>query len=254
MGKNAARCHDFRGDLPLFDRCRRVISGTFRLSQSINRFTSENKPMTYEDLIRQLRKRRALIVHFSHHANTRKDGVFPADLHAAALNSRLWPLSTSVVWPSHNMSLVGSVGLVLHPRSLASIIGVKASDAGYSTNPVGDEQGMGKPLDQDSFDRSFDVASGGYNEWRVQEADVIGVYWEATSGQLHAKKLTILKDLDTGASVSVNIGIHPISVPEVHASFPDLPAYTRLEDQIVASNIPGSVLYPWSLNGTGRTS
>lgn len=205
--------------------------------------------MKYEELISELRQRQALIVHFSHHACMRDGGVFPADLHAAALNSRLWALSCCLVWPSHSMSLPGSVGLVLHPRCLASIVSVKASDSGSLTNPNGEEDGLGEPLDQSSFDRSFNVEAGAYNEWRVKESDVIGVYFEGDGRELYAKKYIFHEDTETGMPIAIDIGIKIITLAEVHESFPDLPVYTRIDGKIMATNIPGSVIYPWSLTG-----
>lgn len=205
--------------------------------------------MTYEDLIRRLRDRSALIVHFSHHANMRAGGVFPADLHAAALNSRLWPLSCCLVWPAHSMSLPGSVGLVLRPRSLASIVGVSSSDAGYATDRDGSELGAGQPLDDDTFKRSFQVPDGGYNEWRVRESEVVGIYVEGEGGKIYVKKQKLLNDPDTGLPLSQEVCFQSIPLTEVHDAFPDLPVYSRCGGEIIATKIPGSVLYPWHLTG-----
>ena len=206
--------------------------------------------MTYEDLLRQLRERQALIVHFSHHANMRDGGVFPADLHAAALNNRTWALSSCLVWPSHHMSLPGSVGLILHPRSLASIIGIRSVDAGYSTDKYGHEQGAGDNLSQDSLIHSFDVSRGDYNEWRVRDFDVVGIYWEAENGHIYAKKHADLKHPDTGETIAQEIVMQKISVSDVHNSFPELPVFTRNGDKVVASNANGSVLDPWRMNSS----
>jgi hypothetical protein len=202
--------------------------------------------MVHDDLIRQLRDRQALIVHFSHHANMRDGGVFPADLQAAALNSHLWPLSCCLVWPTHQMSLPGSIGLVLRPCNATSIIGVSGSDGGYSTIAAGQELGGGDPLCQEAFDRSFSVPPGQYNEWRVRDCEVVGIYWETENGELHAKKRVVMRDPDTGAPLSEEIAIAPVSVSYVHECFPDLPAYTRSEGRIIASNVPFSAIYPWN--------
>ena len=202
--------------------------------------------MVYDDLIRQLRDRQAFIVHFSHHANMRDGGVFPADLQAAALNSHLWPLSCCLVWPSHQMSLPGSIGLVLRPCSAASIIGISESDGGYSTMISGQELGGGDPLSHETFERSFSVPPGQYNEWRVRDCEVVGIYWEAENGELHAKKRIIMQDPDTGTPLSEEIVSDPVQVSYVHECFPDLPVYTRCNGRIVASNIPISAIYPWN--------
>jgi hypothetical protein len=201
--------------------------------------------MTYEDLIRELRARKALIVHFSHHAKMRGEGTFPEDLHAAIASSRAWPLSCSVVWPGHRLALVGSVGVVLHPRSLSSIIGVRNDDGGSSTLPDGTENTACAPLDETGLKDTFEPPAGGYNEWRMRECDVIGVYVESSEGLPLAKKRVTIE-------VPGQAPIHDISaerrgINEVIDAFPELPIYTFAGSEIAAIRVPPSTVYPWIL-------
>lgn len=198
--------------------------------------------MTYEDLIRNLRAKKALIVHFSHHAKMRQDGVFPADLHAAIANSRAWPLSCSVVWPGHGMPVVGSVGVVLHPRSLASVVGASNQDAGSMTLPDGTENGRGTALDANVLADTLNPPSGQYNEWRMRECDVIGIYVE-NLGEILAKKTVVIEapDIDPTSEISAE----PRTLTEVTTAFPELPIYTFQAGEIVAVRVPPSVVYPW---------
>jgi hypothetical protein len=65
--------------------------------------------MTDVELLDALLAREAMVVHFSHHANMRKYGVFPEDLRAAIANKDSWNLSCVVLWPGHRMALPGSI-------------------------------------------------------------------------------------------------------------------------------------------------
>jgi hypothetical protein len=202
--------------------------------------------MTYEDLIRQLRRRSALIVHFSHHSNMRQGGVFPADLHAAMANSRNWPLSCCVVWPRHRMQLPGSVGVVLLPRSLDSIVLMHFGDSGSMTIDGG-EYGLGaNQVTEEAVEHTFKVPPNErYNEWRVRESDAIGIYVE---GRPYVKKYETVKKEEHQITT---ITPQSISLQEIHDAFSELPIYSRHEERIVATNVPGNVVYPWSLTGTG---
>lgn len=132
--------------------------------------------MTDEELCASLEARQALIVHFSHHAAMRGTLVFPDDLSQVLVDNKNWPLSCSVVTPEHKMDPVGSVGVILRPRSPANILSVYHADAGaYEVNA--ENQAKGSPLSQASFDASLDkVEPGGYNEWRVRGAEPVGLF------------------------------------------------------------------------------
>jgi len=186
--------------------------------------------MTYSgvaDLIEELKSRSALIVHFSHHGNMREAGMFPNDLQDTIQNVENWTLSCCVVWPDHKMSLPGSVGVVLRPRSLGSIVSVREIDSGSSTQENGEDWGFGLPLTRESFAGSFAVPAGEYNEWRVRDFDVVAVY---VDGKPLGKKrsVTMINDvpLDTIAPV-------PVSFEELSGAFPGLPVIVRVGQEYV---------------------
>ena len=199
--------------------------------------------MDYDELIRRLRARNALIVHFSHHAKMREGGIFPADLHAAIANSRAWPLSCCVVWPGHKMSLPGSVGVVLRPRSIASIVGVGKSDIGSTTMADGSQGSLGEKLSEESFAKTFDVAEGDYNEWRMIESDVVAVY--VTALPLLAKRHVEVRDPDDGTLMGLDISSEKVEFPAIVEAFPELPILTMTPTGIMALNYPANAIYPW---------
>lgn len=134
--------------------------------------------MTYEDLVAELVARQALIVHCS---TVAKEGsgrpLFPEDMHTAAaiLDAGLEQLSCSVVWPGHQHSY-GAVGIVVRPRSTASITSLKPHDAGSILDPsTGSLLGDGAPFSAQAVAETFE-GSVGYNEWTVGNADCVGIF------------------------------------------------------------------------------
>jgi hypothetical protein len=196
--------------------------------------------LTYEELIWSLRRIPALIVHFSHHAKMREDGTFPEDLLASALNSGLWPLSCCLVWPDHKMNLPGSIGVVLRPRSLSSIVSVGSDDTA-SMSFDWQEGTLGAHLTAEELKQSMEVQSGNYNEWRVRDCDVVGVYVEEP---LQAKKAGPQFDPDDNYLVQ-DIALETIQPEELYRNFADLPIITRSGDRkrFVAIHVPVSLLY-----------
>ncbi len=195
--------------------------------------------MTYHQLIEQLRAKLALIVHFSHHSNMREGGVFPQDLLDAIANSNVWPLSCCLVWPTHTMNLPGSVGVILRPRSIESIVAVSSTDAGSLTWQDNTEGSLGFPLTLDTFNSSFEVAPDDYNEWRVRDSEAIGIYFE---NQPYAKKRRHL--VSGGLNLDEVISAEPITINEILSTFPDYPILTRQAGRLIAANIPGTFVYP----------
>ena len=131
--------------------------------------------MTDAELEDQLRNKRAVVVHFSHHSviNPHRP-LFPGDLAQAIANRDKFTLSCSVVWPNHPMDLVGSVGVIFKPRC-ANVISVSNSDSGSMSMADGSDGSLGVPLTDQSFASTFQPV-GKYNEWRVQGAEVAGIF------------------------------------------------------------------------------
>jgi hypothetical protein len=132
--------------------------------------------VTHKELMAKLSERQALIVHFSHHAAMRGGLVFPTDLQQVFAEHDAWPLSCSVVTPEHRMDVVGSVGVVLAPRTAEDILRVHHDDAGAYAEG-NNSHSMGESLSEASFDASIDlVEPGSYNEWRVRGAAPVGLF------------------------------------------------------------------------------
>lgn len=131
--------------------------------------------MTDAELEDRLTEKGAVVVHFSHHSDMGPRGLlFPADLVNAINNRDKFPLSCSVVWPGHTMELVGSVGVIFKPKC-ANVISVSNADSGSMTMADGSEGSLGVPLSDESFVSTFRPVDA-YNEWRVQGAEVIGIF------------------------------------------------------------------------------
>lgn len=124
--------------------------------------------MTDAELREGLDKRRALIVHLSHFANMREGGVFPTDLTDAIAHRGTWSLSCVVVWPGHTVNLPGSIGVIFRPRSIANVLSVSNDNSGSQQLADGTELSGGQPLSRNTFEQTFQVAPGSYNEWRAQ--------------------------------------------------------------------------------------
>lgn len=180
--------------------------------------------MTDEQLAEELKRRNAAVVHFSHHAKTRADGVFPDDLLNAIANRDSWPLSCSVLYPGHKMVPVGSVGVLFDPK-VANIISVDNQDSGSSFGHDEIERSQGQPLDEASLHRSFALAEGcKYNEWRVQGAAVKGIF-VLDPDNISVKQLQAL-DVPNTDLVVEDIGAISIHLADVFSAFDGQKVFT----------------------------
>jgi len=132
--------------------------------------------MNIDELEAGLLARKAIIVHFSHLSNMRKDGVFPDDLQNAISKKNCWPLSCCVLWPGHRMERPGEVGVIFRPTCITQILSVSKTDSGSSQLACGEEISGGVPLTNQGFQETFKVADKDYNEWRVKGAEVFGIF------------------------------------------------------------------------------
>lgn len=183
--------------------------------------------MTDAELLDGLNDHNAMIVHLSHYAKMREGGVLPTHLRNAIANKALWSLSCVVLWPGHAMSLPGSIGVIFRPRSVANIVSVSGDDLGSTQLADGVELSGGNPLSADTFKQTFQVPEGRYNEWRIKDADVVGIF-VASEHSLSAKKnCPIYAD---GVLLFNDIVEVDIPLQEVFDTFPDLPIYTMTEE------------------------
>lgn len=186
--------------------------------------------MELASLLSRLRDKRALIVHFSHHQNMREGGIFPDDLVAAIRHKDDWALSCSVIWPGHNMSPVGSVGVIFEPVFVGNILSVCNADSGSSSMGNGDDGSLGQPLSSSAFDDSFCVEDGEYNEWRLRGATATGIFVLDTSNIYTKRKISV--NHPYGSGVTKTIAAERISFGEVARleQSLNLPVYTMGAD------------------------
>ena len=121
------------------------------------------------------------------------------------------------------MDLPGSIGVIFKPNSVSNILSVLNDDSGsYYDVEKENDCSVGVILCEDSFEQTFQVNIGQYNEWRVQNADVFGIFVNNPSKNYAKKKLTINED-----KISFEeIGLTTIFINEVFESFPGLLVYT----------------------------
>jgi hypothetical protein len=181
-------------------------------------------------LLSRLREKRALIVHFSHHQNMREGGVFPDDLVAAIKHKDDWALSCSVIWPGHNMSPVGSVGVIFEPASVGNILSVCNADSGSSSLGNGEDGSLGHPLSSSAFENSFCVEDYEYNEWRLCGATAKGIFVTDTTNIYVKREISV--NHPYGSGVIKTIAAERISFGEVSrlAQTLNLPVYTMGAD------------------------
>lgn len=196
--------------------------------------------MNFSELRDILDRRKAAIVHFSHHAKMREKVVFPSDMINAIENRNAWPLCCTALWPGHTMNLVGSVGIIFEPRSTDHIISVCETDAGSSVDRDGKSQSLGRPLSVEAVEQSLQGTFGSYNEWIVQGADVKGIF-VADPDRIYVKKTLILDfpDMpDYMKSSDPEIGMTEITLMEVFESFPSHSVFTMGANGLVEVRRP----------------
>lgn len=205
--------------------------------------------MTYEELIELLTDRNALVVHCSRpgKGDVGVGGqLFPDDLRNAinicANESR--ELSCSLIWPAH-VKTFGAVGIMLRPRSIASVTSISSRDSGTSFDEAGKRQGMGIPFSRQAVMDTFANAQD-YNEWTVTDADTIGIFVNLYQSLDVAKKVPFEHIPGYDASMGdmgSTIGTCRITLREVMTAFPDLPVYGFAGTEIVEIGIDSATLY-----------
>lgn len=165
----------------------------------------------------------------------REGGTFPADMAEAIKNRHIWPLSCCVLWPGHQMDLPGSVGIIFRV-SEGNVVSVSSSDSGSFTGPDGRDHSLGLPLSPITFEETFNPTRGGYNEWRVLGAEVVGIFVSDPT-LIHVKRPIELSSGDVRVS---DIGATPVSLEYVLGCFPEHDFFTLGLDEL--TRIPRSVV------------
>jgi len=205
--------------------------------------------MPHEELINLLTSRKALIVHCSRPGKGDEglDGrLFPDDLRDAitVCNTGTGDLSCSLIWPEHSKTF-GSIGIILKPRSIASITSAHSTDAGTFRDANGCRTGFGKPYSRQAVVDTF-ANSTDYNEWTLRDADTIGVFVNLQDPPLQVAKIVDLTQFayyQPTIMPAAAVIPQPITLQEVCAAFPDLPVYAFLGTEIIQIGIEAKVLY-----------
>ena len=189
--------------------------------------------MNYEDLMAKLRQQRVLIVHCSRPGQGDKapdTPLFPEDLFNAMkiCAEKNNELCCSVIWPEH-IETFGDVGIVLKPRSTASVTMICTTDGGTYIDPNTDRRvGSGVPFGPQAVADTFENATGN-NEWNLQDADTIGVFVKSRNQPLEVAALTDPTQLQDYAPVlgtNKFVGSRYVGISEIAALFRPLPIYT----------------------------
>ena len=144
---------------------------------------------TKADVIEFLRRRSALIVHFASAPRLAGTGLrYPASLLGVISDPSL-ELSSSVVQPGDRFGMgatprnaTGMIGLILSPRSDASVISIDASDAGSYVGKGGRRHFIPRSFDVHALEESMEArgqAAGpeaAYNEWGMRDYEIVGLF------------------------------------------------------------------------------
>lgn len=207
--------------------------------------------MTDAELMDELINRKALIVHCSRPGKG-DEGIngllFPADLtnaiHICANQSK--ELCCSVIWPGH-VATFGDVGIILKPRSTASITLISNTDGGTRVDPAtGKRVGVGAPFSPRAVMDTFTNATD-YNEWNVQDADTVGIFVRLPPPMPQVARIV---DITTIQGYDPMMGTDPMVFPvditlaEIRAAFPGYPVFSIEGGAIV--DICGGAANPYA--------
>lgn len=150
-----------------------------------------------------------------------------------------------MIWPAH-VETFGDVGIVLRPRSVASIISISPIDAGSHYDPAtGKREERGVPFSGSAVRNTFATATV-YNEWTVTNADTIGIFINPC-GPLQVAKVvdaTKMPGYDPSIMSAELVAAADISIEEIVAALPGLPVYSYCGRELIkivdAADIYGS--------------
>lgn len=178
--------------------------------------------MNNQDLAECLKEKKAVVVHFSSYSSNCSGVVFPDDLNYTIKNKDNIYVSCSVLWPGHNMSPFGEVGIIFHP-TVDSVQSVSNSDSGAYTASSGIDCSNGESLTKETFEKSFNVQKGGYNEWRLKGAEIGGIFVLNQDCVNVKKKIKINCPLE---GEKEEIGFQSIDLQDLKNVFPDFDIFT----------------------------
>lgn len=208
--------------------------------------------MTDAEFLAELAEREALIVHCSRPGKG-DEGIgglmFPCDLKNAIdiCANKSTELCCSVIWPGH-VETFGGVGIVMKPRSTASVTSICTTDSGSRVNPAtGKRTSAGSPFCRQAVMDTFTRATS-YNEWNVENADTIGIFLHPSEPWEVGRRVPITKvpgydpamanlfpNEEVVSSVLLNL-------QSVTSHFPNLPIYSLTTSGIIRLAPNGGVL------------
>lgn len=207
--------------------------------------------MTYEELLAELKFRKALIVHCSRPGKGDEGldaHLFPKDMTNAIeiCANQKKELSCSVIWPGH-IEVIGDIGIVLKPRSTDSVTMICTTDGGtFVDQETGRLVGSGEPFGRQAVVDTFEKKTG-HNEWTVKDADTIGVFVKSRNQPLEVATLCDIEQVeeyDPGMGTGKIVGTRYVKLSEIADVFMDLPIYTIEGGEIV--NLSTGIACPYA--------
>ena len=165
--------------------------------------------------------------------------LFPDDLKNAMKICELGQgdLSCSLIWPAH-IKTFGAIGIILEPRSLASITSISPTDSGTSVCSDGMRKGGGVPFSAEAVVDTF-ANSTDHNEWTIKDAKTVGIFVNHHE-PLEVAQLVSAKDIPGYDPTMDHLIDDPeiicsvtISIVEIKADFPNLPIYRYQDAEII---------------------
>jgi hypothetical protein len=162
---------------------------------------------------------------------------YPDDLEYALTHTMDTRLACSTVKPydlfgeGPSKNATGSVGIILAPRSTASILGVWPTDAGSSRARID------RPVTLQECENII-TNRGGYNEWGVTDYEVIGLF------VIDPLQVTGTQKMEVGfggtVDTTVPVDVDPANLPP---GLSELPVYA-FSAGILAQFVQHKTLYP----------
>lgn len=204
--------------------------------------------MTDEEFLGELAKRNALIVHCSRPGKGDEgiDGLlFPQDLQNAIdiCANQSTELCCSVVWPGHTETF-GAIGIILKPRSTASVTLICTTDGGTSINPqTGRRDGAGTKFSAQAVLDTF-ANPAGYNEWNVQDAETIGIFVHPSDPPEVAQRVPMNAIPGCPSDMEADEVVVPVRInaSQIKQHFNGLPLYTLSNTGIMRLDADGWTL------------
>lgn len=144
------------------------------------------------------------------------------------LDRGIGTLPCSLIWPAHQATY-GSVGIVIKPRTFASVKGVVTGDGGTTYDDATGERSKGRtvPLTMQNLPSAF-TPTGEHNEWTVADADCVGIYFAPGRYAQVAERTGPL-----GPDAKYPTNFRNLTMDDVRKDFPGLPIFSIVEGRVL---------------------